>query len=196
MTHRRDAQHEVRALAYRQAGFFTAAQALQIGFSYQAQKYHVDHGNWRRAERGIFRLRDWPATVEDTYVLWSLWSGGRGVVSHESALAIHDLGVLDPAHVHLTVPPGFRAQHPAVITTTTSLDDGDVEDRGAFRVTTPSRTLLDLAASTAGQEGVDEAVAEAVERGLTTSRALRHRSDDFGDRAALRIERALNRVAP
>ena len=170
MTQRRDAQNELRALAYRQAGYFTAAQAVQIGFSYQAQKHHVDHGNWLRTERGILRLRDWPATIEDAYVLWTLWSGGRGVISHESALAIHDLGVLDPTHVHLTVPPGFRAQHPAVVSTTATLDDRDIEDHGPFRVTTPARTLLDLAASAAGQEGVDEAVAEAVERGLTTPR--------------------------
>lgn len=195
MTQRRDAQNELRALAYRQAGYFTAAQARQIGFSYQAQKHHVDHGNWLRTERGIFRLRDWPATIEDAYVLWTLWSGGRGAISHESALAIHDLGILNPTHVHLTVPPDFRAQHPAVVTTTGQLDDSDIEDRGAFRVTTPTRSVLDLAASTAGQEGVNEAVAEALERGLTTPRSLRNRSDDFGDRAALRIERALSSVS-
>jgi hypothetical protein len=41
-------------LAAGQAGFFTAAQALGLGYSYQAQKYHVDHGNWVRVDRGIF----------------------------------------------------------------------------------------------------------------------------------------------
>jgi predicted transcriptional regulator of viral defense system len=192
MTQRRDAQNELRALAYRQAGYFSAAQAVKIGFSHQAQKHHVDHGNWLRVERGIFRLRDWPATIEDSFVLWTLWSGERGIISHESALAVHDLGVLDPAHVHLTVPQGFRAQHPAVVTTHGSLEPADVEDRGAFRVTTPLRTLLDVAAGQAGQEAVTDAVTEALDRGLVTPRILRARADDAGDRAALRIERALS----
>ncbi len=196
MTHRRDAQHRLHALAYRQAGYVTAHQALDAGFSYQAQKYHVDHGNWLRVERGIFRLRDWPATIDDAYVLWTLWSDGRGVVSHATALAVHELGVLDPGRIHLTVPPGFRARHPAVITVTADLPEGDIDDRETYRVTTPLRTLLDVAAARdVGQESVDDAVTEALDRGLVTPGGLRSRADDLGDRAALRIERALGAVA-
>lgn len=190
MTQRRDALRALQALAYRQAGYFTAAQALSIGFSYQVQKYHVDCGNWLRVERGIFRLRDWPAEVEDSYVLWTLWSRGRGVISHTSALAVHDLGSLDPGVVTMTVPVGFGARTPAVQTFAGDLADDDIEARRGFRVTTPLRTLLD-AAATQRQEAVDEAVAEALSRGIVTQRALRARSDACGDRAALRIERAL-----
>lgn len=193
MTQRRDALNAIHALAYRQAGYFTAAQALSAGFSYQAQKYHVDAGTWMRVERGILRLRGWPATVDDAFVLWTLWSGGRGVISHASALAVHDLGVLDPGTVTMTVPPGFGARTPAVRTVTGSLPDADVEQREAFRVTTPLRTLLDVAA-TEPQEAVDEAVGEALARGLVTPRSLRSRADEAGDRAALRIERALSAV--
>lgn len=142
-------------------------------------------------ERGIFRLRDWPATIDDTYVLWTLWSAGRGVISHASALAVHDLGVLDPGVITLTVPPSFRAKHPAVRTVRGELPDRDIEERSGYRVTTPVRTLLDVAASDVGQEAVDGAVREALERRLATSRALRARADEFGDRAALRVERSL-----
>lgn len=192
MTTRRDNLNALHALAYRQAGYFTAAQAVDAGFSYQAQKHHVESGSWQRVERGIFRLRGWPAAVDDALVLWSLWSRGRGVVSHASALAVHDLGVLDPGRVTLTVPPGFRARTPAVQVATGLLRVDDVEERDGFRVTTPLRTVLDVAA-TQSQESVDEAVHGALERGLVTRRALRERGDDHGDRAALRIERALAR---
>ena len=193
MTQRRDAQQALHALAYRQSGYFTAAQAVSLGFSHQGQKYHVDAGNWVRVERGIFRLRDWPGAIEDVYVLWSLWSRGRGILSHTTALAVHDLGMLDPAEVTMIVPQGFRARHPAVRTVAGAVPDADVEERGAFRVTTPVRTLLDVA-STAGQEAVDGAVADALDRGLVTARTLRRRADEAGDRAALRIERALAAV--
>lgn len=186
----------MQTLAYHQAGYVTAQQALAAGYSHQSQKYHVDHGNWDRVERGIFRLRGWPSTIEDSYVLWSLWSGGRGVLSHASALAVHDIGVLDPGVVHLTVPPGFHARHPAVVTTVAVLPDEDVEDHGPYRVTTPLRTLLDLAADRrTDQESVDDAVVEALERRAVTPYDLRARSDDLGDRAALRVERALGAVA-
>jgi hypothetical protein len=58
-------------------------------------------------------------------------------------------------------------------------------------VTTPLRTLLDLAGGDTTQEQLEAAVAATLERGLTTARRIRARSDDAGDRAALRIERAL-----
>lgn len=183
----------VHALAYRQAGYLTAAQARGEGFSYQAQQYHLDTGAWQRVERGIFRLRDWPAAIDDAFVLWTLWSRGRGVISHASALAIHDLGVLDPGAITMTVPPGFRARTPVVRTMVGLLPETDIEERAGFRVTTPTRTLLDVAA-TEGQEAVDDAVAEALERSIVTGGALRTRADAFGDRTALRIERALSRL--
>ncbi|OMH27694.1 hypothetical protein BKD30_03375 [Tersicoccus phoenicis] len=190
MAQRRDSLQALQALGYRQAGYFSAAQAVKAGFSYQAQKYHVDSGNWLRIERGIFRLRDWPASVDDALVLWTLWSRHRGVISHASALAVHDLGVLDPGTVTMTVPPGFRASTPAVRTFTGTLATDDVEEREGYRVTTPLRTLLDASAYER-QEVVDDIVTEAVARGLVSRRALRLRADAFGDRAALRIERAL-----
>ena len=137
-------------------------------------------------------LRDWPSTVDDAYVLWNLWSGGRGVISHETALAVHDLGVLNPTQVHLTVPPGFRAAHPAVVTTRADLPPDDIEDRGAFQVTTPLRSLLDAAAARdVSQENVDAAIADALDRGVVSAGRLRRRADELGDRAALRVERAL-----
>ena len=39
-----------------QGGYFTAAQARDVGYSYQAQAHHVAAGNWLRIDRGIFRL--------------------------------------------------------------------------------------------------------------------------------------------
>ncbi|GAB3159774.1 hypothetical protein GCM10027059_06490 [Myceligenerans halotolerans] len=195
MADRRDALLQVQAVAYRQAGYFTAAQAVEAGLSHQAQKYHVDRGNWLRVERGIFRLRDWPSQIEDVYVLWTLWSRGQGVISHASALAVHDLGLLDPGVITMTVPPRFRAKHSAVRVYQADLPSKDIEQRQGFRVTTPLRTLFDLAASDAGQEATDAAVADALDRGLASAGALRRRADEFGPRAALHIERALAGVS-
>ena len=177
--------------AYRQAGYFTAAQAREAGFTYQAQKYHVDRTNWLRVDRGLFRLPEWPATVDDAYVRWTLWSAGRAVVSHATALVVHDLGDIDPARIHLTVPPGFHARDEAVVLHVGDLPDDDVVQRPGYRVTTVLRSILDAAADIALQEPIDEAVSEAIERDLVTPRALRVRADAFGEGAALRVERAV-----
>jgi predicted transcriptional regulator of viral defense system len=192
---RRNLRLALQGLAFGQAGYFTAAQAVDLGYSYQAQKYHVDSGNWLRVDRGLFRLPDWPPAPEDQWVRWTLWSHGRGVVSHDSAALVHDLGELDPRRVHLSVPFEFRAVDPAVVTHPTELLTKDVLDHGAWRVTTPLRTLLDLARGDTTQEQVTAAVGAALEQGLTTVQRIRTRSDEAGDRAALRIERALGAAA-
>lgn len=189
-----DLRRQLHELAFGQAGYFSAAQALDLGYSYQAQKYHVDHGNWVRVDRGLFRLPGWPSGPDDPFARWALWSGNRGVVSHESALTVHDLSDANPARVHLTVPHGFRAVDDAVITHLGELVEVDVESRGSWRVTTPERTLLDVAQGDGSQEVLDAAVFDALDRALTTRRRLLRRATDAADRAALRLERALAKV--
>ena len=129
------------ARAFEQAGYFTTAQALEVGYSYQAQKYHSDHGNWVRVDRGVYRIPDWPVAPDDAYVRWSLWSGNRAVVSHESALSIHELSDLDLGQLHLTVDPSSHRRNDAVVLHVAELADDDIEQRGAWSVTTPIRTL-------------------------------------------------------
>lgn len=52
---RRNLRLALQGLAFGQAGYFTAAQAVDLGYSYQAQKYHVDNGNWLRIDRRTTR---------------------------------------------------------------------------------------------------------------------------------------------
>ena len=188
---RQDLRHAIHTVAFQQAGYFTAAQALEAGYSYQAQKYHADAGNWARVDRGIFRLPEWPAEPDDVFVRWTLWSDRRGVVSHDSALAVHGLSDVDPVRVHLTVPQGFGAQDEMVVLHVGEVAEDELETRQGWSVTSPLRTLVDTASSEASQEQVDRAVADALRLGLITRRRVLRGTLDVTDRAALRIERAL-----
>jgi predicted transcriptional regulator of viral defense system len=127
-------------------------------------------------------------------VRWSLWSRDRAVVSHETALSVHELGDVDPAHVHVTVPPNFRQKNAGVIIHRADLVPRDVEEHEGFRVTTPVRSLLDVAAGELDLDQLEQAITEALARGMTTRRALLERAEEFGANAALRIERALQEV--
>lgn len=192
---RQDLRRRLHGVAFGQAGYFTAAQAKDVGYSHQAQKYHVDHGNWLRVDRGLFRLPEWPSAADDSYARWSVWSKGRGVVSHDSALVVHDLSDASPARIHLTVPDTFHATDDAVVLHRAALSDREVEQREGFRVTDLERTLVDVAGADVSQEIVDGAIADAVERGQTSPRRLRRRADGASDLANLRIERALATLA-
>lgn len=182
-------------VARSQGGYFSTAQALEAGYSYQAQKYHTDRGNWRRVDRGLYRLPEWPLPNHGDLIRWTIWSRGRGVVSHDSALAVHELGDVNPSRVHLTVPQDFRAQAPGVALHRGVVPEEDVVPREGFTVTAPERTLLDLAGGDLERAHFEAAVREALERGLVSRRDLLARSEEFGPRAALRLERALGAAA-
>jgi predicted transcriptional regulator of viral defense system len=189
-----DLRERLVSLASGQGGYFTAAQARALGYSYQAQKYHKDRNNWVRVDRGVYRLRGWPSSSHEDLVRWYLWSQQRAVVSHETALSVYELGDVNPARVHLTVPPQFPSKAPGVILHKGELPEKDVRPQGGFRITTPVRTLLDVAAGDLDQDQVSKAVHDAIREGVLTRGDLLARADELGARAALRIERALMRA--
>lgn len=191
MADRQDLRRRLAATAGTQSGYFSAAQALDVGYSYQAQRFHTDRGNWVRVDRGIFRLPEWPIGEHDDLVRWTLWSRGKAVVSHETALSVHDLGDANPAVVHLTVPHNFRSRSPGVRLHKGELPLDDVWQYEGFKITTPLRTLLDVAADNLELDQLVEAIKQACARGPATKQALLSRGEELGPRAALRIERAL-----
>jgi predicted transcriptional regulator of viral defense system len=189
---RRDLRRRLFNLAAEQGGYFSAAQAKEIGYSYQAQAHHVGVGNWLRIDRGIFRLAEWIPDLHDDLARWTLWSRGRAVVSHETALSVHGIGEFEAAKVQLTVPPGFTMRADGVSLHHADLPAVDVVQRTGFRVTTPLRSLIDIAAAGPDDDQLARALDEARAGGLLTVRQLRTRAEALDPHAALRIERALD----
>jgi predicted transcriptional regulator of viral defense system len=173
------ARRDLHALAAGQGGYFTAKQARAAGYGYAHLAYHAGAGTFERAGPGLYRLADVPPSEHDDLVRLALWSRDRtgvpqAVASHDTALVLHGLGELLPSRTHLTVPPGFRKAVPAgVVLHRSPVGPGDVEEREGFSVTTPLRTLLDVAAAgTVPAEQVAKAVADAVARGLVRTPRL------------------------
>jgi predicted transcriptional regulator of viral defense system len=162
------------SLAISQGGYFTAKQAKEAGYDYPHIEYHTTAGNFERVDHGLYRLAKIPHGEDDEFIRLALWSRNRreepqAVVSHDTALVLHELSELLPNKVHLTVPPSFRKGAPAgcVLHKATLLPE-DMEPRQGFRVTTPLRTILDVSADRVSQEQLEKAVTEALERGLVS----------------------------
>ena len=161
------------ALAETQGGYFTSADAKSLGYDYPYQHFHVKQGNWVRVDRGIYRLKNFPPTGHEDLIRWWLWSRKKGAISHESAAAVYDLGDVLPAKTHLTVPPDFRKEAAAGIVLHKALfGEKDVEMREGFRVTTPLRTILDLAREHLDQERLTAVTKDAIRKGLLDRRTL------------------------
>ena len=168
-------------IAEEQRGLFTAKQAAEAGYQLGSLAHHVKSGNWVRVERGIYRLARFPLSPEEQLVIYALWSRNRagepqGVYSHQTALSIHEISDVNPAKLHMIVPPAFRrrAEAPAVLVLHRAvLDEKDVEHRPGFAVTRPLRSIADLAvAESVAREIVAQALAEGRRRGLITLREM------------------------
>jgi predicted transcriptional regulator of viral defense system len=185
------ARREISATASLQGGYFTAKQAAAAGYGKQHLDYHTQTGNFERVGRGLYRLPDLPASEHDDLIRWSFWSRGRddrpqAAISHETALRIHDLGDVLPEKVHLTVRPGFRKTCPkGCILHRARLGESEVEHHQGFSVTTPLRTLLDVAAGAVSRDQVEKALREAVRQGLIRRSQIVHAGTGHPGHAAL-----------
>ncbi len=178
MTAQTEPRSKLYDIAEQQAGYFTASQALQAGYSRASQHYHHKAGNWRREGHGIYRLERFPRTPDEHYVRLMLWSRDRNgntqaAISHETALQAYELSDTMPAKTHITVPKSFRKQPPAGVKLhRQELTASDVTERDGYRITTPLRTLLDAAASTLSAEHLATAVQDALSQGLIRKSVL------------------------
>ncbi|MHC4844955.1 MAG: type IV toxin-antitoxin system AbiEi family antitoxin domain-containing protein [Planctomycetota bacterium] len=199
----RNAQKAYQALvavAQLQGGYVTAKQARAAGFDYSHLTYHRQAGNIERAGRGLYRLPEVPRSEHDRLIRLSLASRGhedvpRAVVSHATALALHDLSDVMPRKVHLTVPPGWRQRPPTgCVMHRARLQPSDTEEWTGFRVTTPLRTILDVAAEPRfPAEQLDRAVEDALRRGLVRRSRLKQALNDCStDTAHERLAAALS----
>lgn len=168
----REAARNLFGIAIGQGGYFTAKQAQEAGYGYPHLEYHVSTDAFERVEHGLYRLKSIPPVENDELIRVSLWSRNRedlpqAVASHETALVLHGLSELLPKRLHFTVPPKFRKAAPqGCVLHKANLELGESEEREGFRVTTPLRTLADVAEYGISREQVEKAVEDAISRGL------------------------------
>ena len=188
-------QRDLYAVAEGQGGYFTAAQAAAAGYRYPQQVYQRRLGAWEPIDRGLFRLRNFPPGEHEDLIRWSLWSRDRrgeirATVSHETAADLYGFGDVMPARIHLTVPPGFRKPAPdGCVLHIARLTPADIAARGGFRVTTPIRTVLDLAASPLAEDQFAKVLRDALRTGQVRRKYLL--AEALPAEARRRVARAL-----
>jgi predicted transcriptional regulator of viral defense system len=153
-----------------QQGLFTTKQAAEAGYSPQLLLHHVQAGKIARVRRGIYRLVHFPAGEHEELAAVWLWSNDAGVVSHQTALALHGLSDALPAQVHLSLPLAWRRRRlraPSGVTLHwADVPPQDREWYGPVPITTVRRTLSDCANESVSPELLEQAAKQALRRGL------------------------------
>jgi hypothetical protein len=155
----------IAELAERQHGVVARAQLLDLGLGRRAIEHRLDAGRLHRVLRGVYAVGHVVLSAEGRYMA-AVLAGGRGaVLSHRAAASVWGLRASARALPEITVarwrkPPRGIELHQA------RLPGDEVTALRGIPVTTPPRTLLDLAAVVEPQQ-VERAVGEAEIRRLT-----------------------------
>lgn len=168
-------------IADRQQGYFTSQQAVKCGYSRTNFHRFLASREWVKEQRGIYRLAHYPVTQHPDLVLWSLWSRNlkgevQGIWSHETALEIYELSDAMPAKMHMTVPQNFRKWTTIpknLVLHFADLPQAEVMTQQGYRVTTPLRTIVDIAEE--GKLSLDlivQAIQDALQKGLISRKEL------------------------
>jgi predicted transcriptional regulator of viral defense system len=176
--------------ALEQAGYFTAGQARTLGFSPGEIGRALGAGAWERVDRDLFRLSPWPHTdLEDVARRCVQFQGA--VVSHQSAAELYGLGHLHPQFLHVTAGAPVHVRTDRVAVHRADLGPADCEHTGAFLITTPLRTVLDLAEGGVSQWVLDEVVGDAMAIGRLDRATLEAGTAGQSVRVERRVGRAL-----
>jgi predicted transcriptional regulator of viral defense system len=183
----------VAAVARRQHGVFSHADAVALGASRRAIAHRLNDGTWEQVARRVYRLAGTPPTWRGNVLAAVFAAGPDSVASHRSAAALHGLPGFPEGPLHVVrwretdhrsaVGPVHRSRR---------LLDRHMTVVDGIPVTTVARTIFDLAACLHPKR-VERALDNSLAMGLATLADHRAVLDDLAKRgrAGTRLVRRL-----
>jgi very-short-patch-repair endonuclease len=171
-------------------GVVSYAEAVRLGLTKRIVERRVAARRWERLYRGVYRLNGVPGSWHQMLLAACLAMGDGAAASHRAAAALWRLAGFEPGAIEICVPRGRRPNPRGTIVHQLELLAIDVTIVEAIPTTTPARTLIDLAA-VAPADLVEEALDDALRRGLVTLPRLRWRLGELGPRRGARTIRRL-----
>lgn len=167
-------ESQVAVLAATNHGLLERGALFDLGVSQEAITARTRSGTWLAVHPGVYRVAGAPVTWPQRLHAACLAAGQDAAVSHRAAVARWGIDGGVPGIVEIAVP---RPQWPRLagveqVHRATDLFDHHVVVRDGIRVTTPTRSLVDLGAVVPWWI-VDRAYGHALGLKLTTASAMR-----------------------
>jgi very-short-patch-repair endonuclease len=166
----------VWAIARRQHGVIARSQLLEIGLHPQAIKHRVASGRLHRVQRCVYAVGRPELTRRGQWMAAVLSCGPRAALSHATAAALWEMrpergGRSEP--IEVSVPANARPRRSGMrVHRRRRLPPADVTRRDGIPVTSPVRTLIDLAARLPAAQ-LEAVINAADKRDLIDSETLR-----------------------
>jgi hypothetical protein len=173
----------IARIAGRQHGVFTVGQATSCGFTPRTIEYRLKTGRWQSIHRGVYRLAGGTRTFEQRTMAAVLAGGASAVASHRAAGALFRLEGIEQGTIEILVPRARRVRQKGIRVHRAELVRADVARISGIPVTTPARTLIDLA-SVIARDPLEDALDDAVRRKLVHPRSLESRLEGMQRRGS------------
>jgi very-short-patch-repair endonuclease/predicted transcriptional regulator of viral defense system len=145
----RSVDREIARLAERQHGVVALRQLAALGLSQRAVSHRAAAGRLHRIHRGVYAVGHPVLPYYGRWMAAVLAAGPGAALSHASAAALWEIRPSQATRTDVSVPHASgRAKRPRLrIHRATALQSHETTIHHDIPVTTPARTLLDLASS-------------------------------------------------
>jgi very-short-patch-repair endonuclease len=162
----------VWALAESQHGVVSRAQLLDSGLNSDAITHRIAARRLHPVRRGVYAVGRPQLTRRGHWMAAVLSCGPDAVLSHGSAAALWQIGPERPGRIDVTVPADRFRRRSGIVVHRRPFTAAEVTKQDGIPLTTPVRTLLDLALRLPRRQ-LEAAINEADKRGLIDPEALR-----------------------
>jgi very-short-patch-repair endonuclease len=182
---------EVWALARRQHFVITRGQLLGLGLHPDAIKHRLATGRLHPMHAGVYAVGRRELSRLGELMAAVLACGEGTVISHGAAAELW--GIRSRGRVEVTVPPGRAPRRPGIAIHRAALAPEHRTRRHSIPITTPARTLVDLACYLE-RDSLERAMNEADRLDLIDPERLRQRLETLrGTRGVVKLRTLLDR---
>jgi very-short-patch-repair endonuclease len=136
----------IREIASDQFGLVSREQAIEKGISTSAISRRLVESLWEAVLPGVYKIAGAPVSGRQAAMAAALWAGEGALVSHAAAGVLWGIDGIRTRRVELWVPNDRRPRSTLVVVHRGNrLDRADRTMQGPIPVTTPIRTLIDVA---------------------------------------------------
>jgi very-short-patch-repair endonuclease len=153
-------ERAIVALAELQSGVVSRAQLRGLGLSDRAISRRIEMGWLIPILYGVYAVGHRPRLLRGWHNAALLAAGGRSALSNASAGA-HWKMTNAPSKPHVIAPRSADGITGIVVHRPRALAEGDIIENEGLRVTSPARTLLDLAGEGASKRALERALDQA-----------------------------------
>ena len=160
-------------------GLVTLEQVIRIGATRNLAASRVKAGSWERVLPGVYRDTLVPPSLRQWCLAAMLWAKDDPVVCFRAAGALYEFDGLTAKKPELWTPRTSSARSELVVVHRGKVDLNDRRRDGPITLTSPARTIVDLAA-VLDDEDLTAVVEDALNRGITTPMSIQRCLDTIG----------------